>query len=131
MDLKKIKESQHVEFKSIHIGRFKAKDTNDLGTEANDLENVPSDLENDLNPEQSDLEKKYGLTVNQAKILYKIMQDNTITQQKLSELVGITTKNIRNNIKKLKEKDLLQRIGPDKGGYWQVFLNSNKKDETK
>ena len=99
------------------------KNTNDL---ENDLETVSNDLENDLKPGKSDLEKKYGLTANQAKILSEIMQDNNITQQKLSELVGITTKNIRNNIKKLKEKDLLQRIGPDKGGHWRVFLHSNK-----
>jgi len=99
------------------------KNTNDL---ENDLKTVSNDLENDLKPGKSDLEKKYGLTANQAKILSEIMQDNNITQQKLSELVGITTKNIRNNIKKLKEKDLLQRIGPDKGGHWRVFLHSNK-----
>jgi len=30
-------------------------------------------------------------------------------------------KNIEVNLNKLKEKGLLKRIGPDKGGYWEVI----------
>jgi predicted HTH transcriptional regulator len=34
--------------------------------------------------------------------------------------VGINEKNIRNNIAKLKQKGILIRTGPDKGGRWEV-----------
>jgi ATP-dependent DNA helicase RecG len=34
--------------------------------------------------------------------------------------VGINEKNVRNNIAELKEKGLLERVGPDKGGYWKI-----------
>jgi len=44
-----------------------------------------------------------------------------ITQGELSVLVGINSKNIRNNIAKLKTIDPLSRIGPDKGGYRKVI----------
>jgi predicted HTH transcriptional regulator len=41
----------------------------------------------------------------------------------LSKHIGINEKNIRIHISKLKAKGLLERIGPDKGGYWQVIDN--------
>jgi predicted HTH transcriptional regulator len=34
--------------------------------------------------------------------------------------VGIRADKIRINISKLKAKGLLDRIGPDKGGYWKI-----------
>jgi len=34
--------------------------------------------------------------------------------------VGINDRNIRNNISVLKQKDVIRRIGPDKGGHWEV-----------
>ena len=57
------------------------------------------------------------------------MKNKTITQNQLSELVGITSKNIKNNMKQLKEKGLLKRIGPDKGAYWQVLIEALESDD--
>ncbi|MDM8536621.1 ATP-binding protein [Desulfobacterales bacterium HSG17] len=65
-----------------------------------------------------------GLTENQIKILAAIRNNKKITQQKLSQNIGITAKNISLNIKKLKEKGLLKRIGSLKSGYWELFLES-------
>ena len=67
--------------------------------------------------EQKDLQ---NLTDNQKKILEIIRENPCVTQKELSEQIGINTKNIRNNIAKLKTAGLLTRIGPDKGGYWQI-----------
>ncbi len=80
---------------------------------------IPDNLEKDL-------QNRFGLTDNQLKILVAVRQDRSVTQQRLSELIGITSKNIRLNMKKLKEKGLLKRIGPDKGGYWQITLPNEK-----
>jgi len=88
---------------------------------------IPANLEKDLQSDlEKDLQKRFGLTDNQLKILVAVRRDRTVTQQRLSELVGITSKNIRLNMKKLKEKGLLKRIGPDKGGYWQIMLSDDK-----
>jgi len=88
---------------------------------------TPDNLENDLqNNLENDLQKRFGLTDNQLKILVAVTQDRAVTQKKLSDLVGITSKNIRLNMKKLKEQGLLKRIGPDKGGYWQIMLPNDK-----
>jgi ATP-dependent DNA helicase RecG len=61
------------------------------------------------------------LSQNQRKILDAIRKNKDITQLELSIIVDINEKNIRNNIAKLKNKGLLQRIGPDKGGYWKIL----------
>lgn len=52
-----------------------------------------------------------------------------ITQEKLSEIVGITRKNILNNMKKLKEKGVLKRVGSDKTGYWKVVVKLSETDK--
>ncbi len=73
------------------------------------------DLDKDL---INDLEK--SLSENQLLII-KLMRDKSnITQSELSKLVNINEKNIRNNIKKLKELGLIQRVGSTKSGYWEV-----------
>lgn len=60
------------------------------------------------------------VTVNQQKILNLIKENPFITQEELSEIVGISRKSIISNMKKLQENGLLKRIGADKNGYWQV-----------
>jgi len=55
-------------------------------------------------------------------ILDLISQNNNITYVELSRKVGIAEKSIYMNIEKLKQKELLKRIGPAKGGYWKVII---------
>ena len=40
----------------------------------------------------------------------------------LSRLIGVSIKSIRTEINKLKHAGIITRIGPDKGGYWQVKI---------
>ena len=61
------------------------------------------------------------VTKNQRKILEEIERDNYITAKKLSSIIGISERKIKENMKKLKQKGLLERVGPDKGGYWKVL----------
>lgn len=60
------------------------------------------------------------VTANQKKILNAIKNNPYITQEKLSEIVGITRKSIIANMKKLQTNGLIKRIGADKNGYWQI-----------
>jgi ATP-dependent DNA helicase RecG len=53
-------------------------------------------------------------------ILEAILQNNTITIPELSILIGITERSIERNIQKLQKEGTLKRIGPAKGGHWQV-----------
>ena len=54
------------------------------------------------------------------KILRLIEQNPEITTAKIAEETGITTKGIEWNINKLKKEGAIKRIGPDKGGHWEV-----------
>ena len=60
------------------------------------------------------------ITVNQRKIIKAIKNNPHITQDELSEAVGIARLNIIKNMKKLQEQNLIKRIGADKNCYWQV-----------
>jgi len=39
----------------------------------------------------------------------------------LGKVCGITEDGIYWNIKKLKEGGIIRRVGPDKGGYWEII----------
>ena len=62
-----------------------------------------------------------NLTKNQRKILQHIKANPFISARKLSVLVGISSRKIEQNIRKLWERGILQRIGPAKGGHWKVI----------
>ena len=61
------------------------------------------------------------VTKNQSLILKGMKKDNQITARILSEIVGISERKIKENIKLLKNKGLLKRIGPARGGHWKVL----------
>lgn len=61
------------------------------------------------------------VTENQRKILEEISKYEHITVKRLSAIVGISERKIKENISKLKQNKLLKRIGPDKGGYWKAL----------
>ncbi len=61
------------------------------------------------------------LVESQRKIMGFIKANPRISKRELSDKVGISTTAIDKNINKLKDKGLLKRIGPDKGGHWEVI----------
>lgn len=74
---------------------------------------------------KKDMEKvgeKVGKKVgeNEARILNLISENKNITYIQLAKKLNITEKSIYMNVEKLKQKGLLKRIGPAKGGHWEV-----------
>ena len=61
------------------------------------------------------------ITVNQEKILAAVKENPFVTQEELSEIVGIAKLNIIKNMKKLQENGLLRRVGADKNGHWEII----------
>jgi len=55
------------------------------------------------------------------KIVQAILSDDQVTIAQLAELVGVTTRTIERHMKRLQETGQLRRVGPDKGGYWEVL----------
>ena len=54
------------------------------------------------------------------KIIALLSHDNSLSAVALAERIGITPKAVEKHIAKMKTEGILKRIGPDKGGYWQV-----------
>jgi len=52
-----------------------------------------------------------------------IKNNPKITSAELAEILEITVKGVEWNIKKLKEEGIIKRIGPAKGGYWEIIKN--------
>lgn len=61
------------------------------------------------------------VTVNQVKILASISKDPYISAQKIAEEIGISSRKVEDNLKKLKSLGLLERVGNPKSGYWKVI----------
>jgi len=60
------------------------------------------------------------LTSNQRKIIEAIAGNPSISAKELAVLVGISHRKTQSNLAKLKSVGILKRIGPDKGGHWEV-----------
>lgn len=60
------------------------------------------------------------LNATQIKILNIISKQPTITKREIATIIGITEDGVKYNIKVLKDKNLLERIGFSKNGYWKL-----------
>lgn len=60
------------------------------------------------------------LTKNQQNIILEIDNNNEITYKELIEKIGIGKTAIENNIRKLRELNLIERIGDKKSGFWKI-----------
>jgi DeoR/GlpR family transcriptional regulator of sugar metabolism len=53
--------------------------------------------------------------------LAALKQDGSLTIPALAAMIGVTERSIERNIKKLQTENRLLRIGPAKGGHWEVI----------
>lgn len=58
--------------------------------------------------------------VNERKILIRLSEDGSVTAKQLAASLEITPRQVERILKKLKEKELIRRVGSDKSGYWEV-----------
>ena len=61
------------------------------------------------------------LTETEKKILQIITNNPNVTQKEIAEELNVTTMTVKRNIKKLKEKGIIDRVGANKNGYWKVL----------
>lgn len=54
------------------------------------------------------------------KIVQLMLDNSQITYDELAKMIGKHRDTIREHIGKLQKNGIITRIGPDKGGYWQV-----------
>ncbi len=54
------------------------------------------------------------------KILRLLKENNTISAQELSGLIGISSRAVEKHLATLKKLNKIKRVGPDKGGHWEA-----------
>jgi len=91
-------------FKRKH--RFK-KETEGLVKKG--VENVPENVTENV-PE------------NRLRAIFDLIKNNKkITVFMMAKKLSVNEKTIKRDIIKLKQKSILKRVGPDKGGYWDII----------
>ena len=79
-----------------------------------------------LSPSVKTVEKTVEKTVKKTtrtveKILKILSNTPSITVREMSEILGLSRRGVEEQIKSLKQKGVIRRIGPDKGGHWEVI----------
>ena len=60
------------------------------------------------------------MTQAQSEVFDIIAKNSKVTSAKIAEALGLSTNTVSSRIRTLKEKNLIRRVGPDKGGHWEV-----------
>ena len=79
--------------------------------------------------EGSDIIRGYELSDTQKKIVNLLLYDRQLSAAKIAEQLGMGSRSIEKNIKKLKELGILIRYGSPKNGYWEVIDCGKKNNE--
>ena len=69
---------------------------------------------------EGSIKKDYTLTARQQEIFELIQQNNTISLRELARLLAINPSAVQKHIEQLKKKGAVVRVGPRKGGHWEV-----------
>ena len=66
--------------------------------------------------------EKFGIKfgINEKRLLLMILSDPTSTVVEMAANIGISQRGVEKQLKKLKELGVINRVGPKKGGHWEV-----------
>ena len=90
---------------------------------------LPMTSENKHIGETSEKHGIVELNSTQQEIVKLLLENNQLSAAKLAEKIGVASRNIESNIKKLKELGILIRHGSPKNGYWEVIDCGKKNNE--
>ena len=60
------------------------------------------------------------LSAMRGRIVKIVWKNPNATAQSISKEVGIAPRNVQEHLKYLQKAGLLRRVGPDKGGHWEI-----------
>jgi len=61
------------------------------------------------------------------KILDAIKRDPRVTREQLAEEIRISADGVKYHLRQMQERGLIRRVGPDKGGHWEVVVSGETK----
>ena len=62
-----------------------------------------------------------NLSAMRGRIVKIIWKNPNLTAQSISKEVEIAPRNVQEHLKYLQKAGVLRRVGPDKGGYWEII----------
>jgi len=83
-----------------------------------EVEKTDREVEKEVEKSKREVEK---LTEHQKMILNLINNNPSVSKKEMSETIGIRPSSIDKNITTLKDKSYLRRVGPAKGGHWEII----------
>jgi ATP-dependent DNA helicase RecG len=66
-------------------------------------------------------ERWSDLTFREQQIILLILHHPKITRTKMAQLLKINPSAVQKHLEKLKNKNIIKRIGSDKGGFWEII----------
>lgn len=77
-------------------------------------------LEKGIRETAESTQEKYPRKYEERAILNSIIVQPTLTREMLAEQLGLSDSTVKKYLKIFKDLGLIDRIGPNKGGYWEV-----------
>ena len=85
------------------------------------MEVIPQEtLQKHVEKDEKDVEKDVEKTSE--KIIKLMKEEPYITIKEIGTRLEVTRRTIEDQIKRLKQRGLVRRVGPDKGGHWEVLV---------
>mgnify|MGYP002624951834 CR=1 FL=1 len=50
-----------------------------------------------------------------------MQQDPKVSAARIAIILGISSRSVEKRIRTMRENGIIRRIGPDKGGYWEIL----------
>ena len=80
-----------------------------------------AEFENAVELESSEKSSEKSVEKSVEKIVTLIKNDPNITQKELAKQTGLSRRGVEKNISILKKSGKIKRIGPAKGGHWEIL----------
>lgn len=90
--------------------------------EQNELRNRYCHIRYSGGDEKSSVKKFGGKQKSSVKILELIKQNPKITLEEIANVLGISKRAVEKQVKKLREANIIERIGSDRSGWWKIKL---------
>lgn len=88
-------------------------------------------VENVVGKDLNDVEKTSDVVENVVEnILASISKNSTISTKKLAAMCSLSERQVQRIMTKLKEQGVIRRIGPDKGGHWEIIAPQSLEEDT-
>ena len=107
-------------YKQIHIEKLTEKLPENIGKLPENIKKLPENLgiiDRIIKKANSNGDK---LKENKVAILRLIIDDPYISKTDIANILGISYTAVGSNIKAMRGK-YLRRVGPDKGGFWEII----------